>query len=325
VLGQLEPTAFPPEVLISAETMDDAAVYRLPDGTALVQSVDFFTPIVDDPFDWGRIAAANALSDIYAMGARPIMALNLVAWPIEELPLDLMARVLQGGAKIAAEAGIPIVGGHSIHDPEPKYGLAVSGLARSDRILRNSTAPSGARIVLTKPLGTGVISTAIKRGVAAPDQVEAAIDLMTTLNRTASETALEAGAEAATDVTGFGLLGHLHEMLAASGVAAELDAAAIPLLPGVIELAGQGVVPGGTRANHTHIDPWLDWGELPEVERVLLADAQTSGGLLVAVSEGRIDGLRRGLKSRGVPAAEIGRTVDGDPGRIAVRGQLRPA
>jgi selenide,water dikinase len=325
VLGQLEPTVFPSDVLVSAETMDDAAVYRLPDGTALVQSVDFFTPIVDDPFDWGRIAAANALSDIYAMGARPIMAMNLVAWPVEDLPLDLMARVLQGGAKIAAEAGIPIVGGHSIHDPEPKYGLAVSGLARPDRLLRNSTAPTGARIVLTKPLGTGVISTGIKRGVAQSGQVEAAIDLMTTLNRAASEAALEAGAEAGTDVTGFGLLGHLHEMLAASGIAAELDAAAIPLLPGVIELAGEGVIPGGTRANHTYIDPWVDWGDLSDVARVVLADAQTSGGLLVAVSEGRVERLRRGLGDRGVPAAEIGRTVEGDPGRIAVRGRLRPA
>jgi selenide, water dikinase len=305
--------------------MDDAAVYRLPDGSALVQSVDFFTPIVDDPFDWGRIAAANALSDLYAMGARPFMALNVVAWPVEELPLDLLARVLQGGAKVAGEAGVQILGGHSIHDPEPKYGMAVSGLVDPDRILRNSTAPAGSRIVLTKPLGTGIISTAIKREVAEPEQVRAAIDLMTTLNGAASEAALEAEAEASTDVTGFGLLGHLHEMLSASGVAAELDASAIPLLPGLVPLARRGVVPGGTRSNFAYLDPWIDWGELPEEHRLVLADAQTSGGLLVAVSEDRAPGLREALRARNVPAAEIGRTVEGQPGRIAVRGRLDQA
>jgi selenide, water dikinase len=323
VLGQLERTAFPPEVLVSGETMDDAAVYRLADGSALVQSVDFFTPIVDDPFDWGRIAAANALSDLYAMGARPILALNLVAWPVEELSLDLMARVLQGGAKVAAEAEIPIVGGHSIHDPEPKYGMAVTGLADPDRLLRNSTAPSGARLILTKPIGTGIISTGIKRGVAATEQVQAAVDLMTTLNRAAADAAMQAGAEAATDVTGFSLLGHLHEMLAASGLAAVLDASAVPLLPGLAELAARGVIPGGTRSNLTYLDPWVDWGELPDVERLILADAQTSGGLLLAVSEDRAEELRAGLDVRGVGGADIGRTVKGDPGRIEVRGRLR--
>jgi selenide,water dikinase len=324
VLGQLERTAFPPEVLVSGETMDDAAVYRLADGSALVQSVDFFTPIVDDPFDWGRIAAANALSDLYAMGARPIMGLNLVAWPVEELPLDLMARVLQGGAKVAAEAGIPIVGGHSIHDPEPKYGLAVTGLAEPDRLLRNSTAPAGARLILTKPIGTGIVSTGIKRRVAGPEQIAAAVDLMTTLNRAASEAALEVGVEAATDVTGFGLLGHLHEMAEASEVAAEIDASTVPLLPGLGDLAAGGVVPAGTRSNRAYLDHWVDWGELPEDERLILADAQTSGGLLLAVSEGRAEELRRALGGRGVGGAVVGRTVPGDAGRIEVRDRLRP-
>ena len=324
MLGQLERTAFPPEVLVSGETMDDAAVYRLADGSALVQSVDFFTPIVDDPFDWGRIAAANALSDLYAMGARPIMALNLVAWPVQELPLDLMARVLQGGAKMAAEAGIPIVGGHSIHDPEPKYGLAVTGLADPDRLLRNSTAPPGARLILTKPIGTGIISTGIKRGVAGPEQIGAAVDLMTTLNRAASEVAQEVGVEAATDVTGFGLLGHLHEMAEASGVGAEIDASSVPLLPGLGDLAAAGVVPAGTRSNRTYLDPWVDWGELPEDERLILADAQTSGGLLLAVSEGRAEELRGALGRRGVEGAVVGRAFPGEAGRIDVRGRLRP-
>jgi selenide,water dikinase len=325
VLGRLERPTLPAEVLVSAETMDDAAVFRLPDGSALVQSVDFFTPIVDDPFDWGRIAATNALSDLYAMGARPILALNLVAWPVEDLPLDLLARVLEGGAKVAAEAGVAIVGGHSIHDPEPKYGMAVSGLADADRILRNSTAREGARLVLTKPIGTGIISTAVKRGVAEPSQVQAAIDLMTTLNGAASDAILEVGADAVTDVTGFGLLGHLHEMLSASGVAAEVDAGAVPVLPGVMVLARRAVVPGGTRSNREYLDPWVDWGKLPDEQRLILADAQTSGGLLVAVAEQGLEGLRAALDSRGVTGAEIGRVVDGDPGRIAVRGRLRAA
>jgi selenide, water dikinase len=325
VLGRLERPTLPPEVLVSAETMDDAAVYRLPDGSALVQSVDFFTPIVDDPFDWGRIAATNALSDLYAMGARPLLALNLVAWPVQDLPLDLLARVLEGGAKVAAEAGVAIVGGHSIHDPEPKYGMAVTGLSEPDRVLRNSTARAGARIVLTKPIGTGIISTAVKRGGAEPGQVQAAIDLMTTLNRAASEAVLEMGADAVTDVTGFGLLGHLHEMLASSGVAAEVEAAAVPLLPGVAELARGGVVPGGTRSNRDYLDPWVEWGDLPDEERLILADAQTSGGLLVAVPEEGVEGLRRALETREVPTAEIGRIVDGEPGRITVRGRLSEA
>jgi selenide, water dikinase len=325
VLGRLERPTLPPEVLVSAETMDDAAVYRLPDGSALVQSVDFFTPIVDDPFDWGRIAATNALSDLYAMGARPLLALNLVAWPVQDLPLDLLARVLEGGAKVATEAGVAIVGGHSIHDPEPKYGMAVTGLSDPDRVLRNSTARIGAHLVLTKPIGTGIISTAVKRGGAEPGQVQAAIDLMTTLNRAASDAVLEAGADAVTDVTGFGLLGHLHEMLAASGVAAEVDAGAVPLLPGVPELALEGVVPGGTRSNRDYLEPWVGWGDLSDQERLILADAQTSGGLLVAVPEEGLEGLRRALEARDVPAAEIGRIVDGEPGRIHVRGRLSAA
>jgi selenide, water dikinase len=322
VLSRLEPAALPPEVLVSAETMDDAAVYRLPDGSALVQSVDFFTPIVDDPFDWGRIAATNALSDLYAMGARPLLALNLVAWPVQDLPLDLLARVLEGGAKVAAEAGVAVVGGHSIHDPEPKYGMAVTGLSEPNRVLRNSTARAGARIVLTKPIGTGIISTAVKKERAEPREVQAAIDLMTTLNRAASEAVLEVGADAVTDVTGFGLLGHLHELAAASGVAAEVDAGAVPLLSGVAELARAGVVPGGTRSNRDYLDPWVEWGDLPDEERLILADAQTSGGLLVAVPEERLERLRRALEARDVHAAVIGRIGDGEPGRIAVGGRL---
>ena len=325
MLGQLAPTEYPEEVLVSGETRDDAAVYRLPDGTGLVQTVDFFTPIVDDAYDWGRIAAANAVSDVYAMGGRPVLALNLVAWPVEQLPLDLLARVLEGGAKVAAEAGMAVVGGHSIHDPEPKYGMAVTGLVDPERMVRNSTAPPGARLFLTKPLGLGIITTAIKRGEAREDQVRLAVDTMTALNAPAGEAMVQAGVDAATDVTGFGLLGHLHELVEASGVAAELDAGAIPLLPGTLELAGREVVPGGTRKNRTYLEPLVDWGNLPEPERLVLADAQTSGGLLIAAAGEGAERLQRALAERHVDAAEIGATVPGAPGSIAVRGRLSEA
>jgi selenide,water dikinase len=322
VLGQMGSTEYPDEVLVSSETRDDAAVYLLPDGRALVQTVDFFTPIVDDPYDWGRIAAANAVSDVYAMGAQPVLALNLVAWPVEDLPLEMLARVLEGGDKIAAEAGFAVVGGHSIHDPEPKYGMAVTGFVDVDRIVRSSTAPPGARLFLTKPLGIGVITTAIKWERATEDQIAAAVATMTDLNAPASEAMVEAGAEAATDVTGFGLLGHLHNMLRGSGVAAWVDASAVPLLGGTLRLASEGVVPGGTRKNLSYLDDVVEWADLPEDERLVLADAQTSGGLLVAATDDRGGPLEEALERRGVGFAEIGRTIEGDPGRVTVRGRL---
>ena len=323
MLGQLGSTEYPSEVLVSAETGDDAAVYRLPDGRALVQTVDFFTPIVDDPYDWGRIAAANAASDVYAMGARPLLALNVAAWPVDDLPLDMLARVLEGGAKVAGEAGFAIVGGHTIHDPEPKYGMAVTGFADADRIVRSSTAPPGASLFLTKPLGIGVITTAIKRGRAEERQVATAVDTMTELNAEAGAAMVEAGAEAGTDVTGFGLLGHLHNMLAGSGVAAEVDASSIPVLEGALGLADAGVVPGGTRKNLAFLERSVDWGELDEGERLVLADAQTSGGLLIAATDQQAPRLRESLAGRKVRFAEIGRTVEAEPGAIAVRGRLR--
>jgi selenide, water dikinase len=320
VLDRLGPSAHPPAVVVAADTKDDAAVYRLPDGTGLIQTVDFFTPIVDDPFDWGRIAAANAVSDVYAMGGRPVLALNLVAWPVDDLPLYELARVLEGGAKVAAEAGMAVVGGHSIHDPEPKYGMAVTGLVSLDRLVRNSTAPPGARLFLTKPLGVGMITTGIKRGVATSEEAGAAVEAMTALNAPAAEAMVEAGAEAATDVTGFGLLGHLHELLAASGVAADVDAAAVPILDGARRLVQDGVIAGGTRRNRAYVDPVVAWGDLSEPERFVLADAQTSGGLLIVAGDG--DRLREALHARGVLAAEIGSTTDGPPGTVAVRGRL---
>ena len=321
MLGQSAPS-YPSEIVVAADTRDDAAVYRLPDGTGLVQTVDFFTPIVDDPYDWGRIACANAVSDIYAMGGRPALALNIAAWPVEELPLEMLRRVFEGGAKVADEAGVSIVGGHTIHDPEPKYGMAVTGFVDLDRIVRNSTAPPEARLFLTKPLGIGMITTALKRGEATEEQVSVAVETMTTLNRAASEAMVEAGAVAATDVTGFGLLGHLHFMLSASGVSAEIDAARVPLLPGVLDLAERGLVAGGTRKNHEFLKDHLDWGELPDAEQLVLADAQTSGGLLIAVQQERAAHLEDALSRRGVHWWEVGRTREGLAGSVLVHGRL---
>ena len=320
VLGELDIPALPPEMLVGAETRDDAAVYQLSPEQALIATLDFFTPIVDDPYDWGRIGATNALSDVYAMGGRPILALNIVAWPVDDLPLSMLGSVLRGGSEIAAAAGIPVVGGHSITDAEPKYGMVALGLAHPDRLLRNSRAPLGARLFLTKAIGTGLISTAIKRGVASPEQIAAAVESMTTLNAAASEVMLEARAEAATDVTGFGLLGHLHELLLASGVAATIDAGAVPTLPGVLDLARTGSVAGGTRRNHEFVRRAVEWGDLTEPEQLVLADAQTSGGLLIAATDG--DRLAAGLSSSGIAWADIGVTVEGEPGAIAVHGRL---
>ena len=309
-------------MVVSSETGDDAAVYRLRDGLGLVQTVDFFTPIVDDPFDWGRIAAANAMSDVYAMGGRPVTALNLVAWPVDALPLELLATVLEGGRTVARQAGVAVLGGHSIHDREPKYGMAVTGFVELDRIVRNSTMRAGDRLVLTKPLGLGIVSTAIKGGKASAQQVARAVEVMTTLNAAGAEAMTEMGVSAATDVTGFGLLGHLHIALRGSGMAATVNASAIPILAGTRELAARGMVPSGTRSNHAYVEPHVDWGHLGETDQLVLADAQTSGGLLIAVPADRAGQLRTDLTDRGALAAEIGEVQPGPPGRITVTGSL---
>jgi selenide,water dikinase len=320
LLGTLRLPSPTVDVLVAAETGDDAAVVRLPDGRALIATLDYFTPIVDDPYDWGRIAATNALSDVYAMGGRPFLALNVVNWPVDDLPLEMLGRVLQGGIDVATGAGAAVLGGHTITDPEPKYGMVALGLVDAGRIVRNSTARPGDHLVLTKPLGLGIVATAIKRGVAAPKLVGRAVEVMTTLNDRAADAMREIGAAAATDVTGFGLLGHLHRMLLASGAAAEIDAPTVPLLEGVLELAAEGVVPGGTRRNHAYVRPHVDWGALTEPEQLVLADAQTSGGLLVATAEpGR---LVSALEERGVPAHPVGRVVEGGPGAVCVRGRV---
>ncbi len=278
-----------PNLLVGAATADDAGVYRLSDELALVQTVDFFTPIVDDPFDFGRIAAANALSDVYAMGGRPVTALNLVAFPLERLGREVLAEILRGGAAVAAEAGVAIVGGHSIDDPEPKYGMAVTGVVHPDRLLRNSSARAGDAIHLTKPIGGGMVSTAAKRGLASPALLERTVEVMTTLNAEASARALEAGASAMTDVTGYGLLGHLLEMARASGMDVEVSAGAVPVIDGVAELVEgeEPPVAGGTRRNREWVEPYVVWADdVPEPRRWLLCDAMTSGGLLVSAAPG---------------------------------------
>ncbi len=308
-------------MLVSEETGDDAAVYRMPDGTGLVATVDFFTPIVDDPADWGRIAAANALSDVYAMGGAPKLALAIAAWPVEELPLEMLAEVLRGGREIAGRAGAHVVGGHTITSPEPLYGLIALGFADPDRVVRSSGAAPGMTLFLTKPIGTGLITTAIKRGEASEEQVVAAVETMIALNAEASVAMVRAGAPAATDVTGFGLLGHLRRMLEASGCAAEIDAGAVPLLPGVLDLARRDVVAGGTKRNHAWLQETTDWGALTPPEQLVLADAQTSGGLLIATP--RTGELLEELRAARVPTAEIGQVVAGDPGHIAVAGRLQ--
>ncbi|WP_433617656.1 selenide, water dikinase SelD [Dactylosporangium sp. CA-139114] len=269
----------PGELLVGLDDGDDAAVVSIANGTAVVATADFFTPVVDDAYDWGRIAAANALSDVYAMGGRPVVAVNLLAWPREVLPLELAAEVLRGGLDIAREAGCHVAGGHSVDDPEPKYGMAVTGLADPQRLLRNDRGRAGLPLTLTKPLGVGVLNS---RHKATGEPFPHAVAAMCALNRDASEAALAAGAECATDVTGFGLLGHLHKLARASGVTAVVDAASVPYLEAARQALADGYVSGGTRRNLDWVRPHLDAGATPEDELLLLADAQTSGGLLVA-------------------------------------------
>jgi cysteine desulfurase len=308
-------------LLVGTETSDDAAVYRISDDAAIVSTVDFFTPIVDDPYDFGAISAANSLSDVYAMGARPLFALNLVGFPVNRLPVEALQQILRGAADKAAEAGIAIVGGHSVEDTEPKFGLAVTGIVHPDQILRNRGAQPGDALVLTKPIGLGILATAAKRGVASPAAITRSSEVMGRLNRAAAEAMEPFAVHACTDVTGFGLIGHLWEMTAGSGVAAEVWAAAVPQLPEALDWATAGVIPGGTRENHAHVRPHVDWDpDLSDVEQLLLCDAQTSGGLLIALPEAEVAALLTALAERDVPdCAQIGRIVAGGDGRIRVR------
>lgn len=304
-----------PDLLVGTETGDDAAVWRLGPSRALVVTADFITPVVDDARTWGRIAAANSASDVYAMGGRPILALNLVAWNIDELDAELLATVLMGAEDAAMEGGWVTVGGHSVTDPEPKFGLVVVGEVHPDRILTNAGLRDGDVLILTKPLGTGIVSTAIKRGDVAPAVASAATASMLTLNADAAAVALAAGATGATDVTGFGLLGHLAKMAEASGVDVTVDVGEVPVLPGVQALARAGVVPGGTDRNLAWVEERLDPIDVDAVSVLILADAQTSGGLLFGVALARAHDVVSQLQDKGHPAAAIGRARTGT-GRI---------
>jgi selenide,water dikinase len=306
------PVSSDPNLLVGTQTSDDAGVYRLRADLALVQTVDFFTPIVDDPYDFGRIAATNALSDVYAMGGRPVSALNLVAWSVAELGAEPLGEVLRGGADVAEAAGVAIVGGHTIDDPEPKYGMAVTGVIDPAEVITNARGRPGDALVLTKPVGAGAVTTSLKKGLASDEALAAAVEVMTDLNSRASDAARRAGAHAMTDVTGFGLLGHLHELALASGVSAVVDAAAVPAIPGALELLQDDrAVAGGSANNRRYAEEFASFdSSVDEVRRRLVTDAMTSGGLLVAVDPGR---------AGEVPGAVIGRLVDGEPGMISVR------
>jgi selenide,water dikinase len=317
VLRQMQ-TSPPEDLLVGTATGDDAAVWRIDADRALISTVDFITPVVDDARTWGRVAAANSVSDVYAMGGRPLFALNLVGWNTDVLSTELLGELLAGGQDIAAAAGFAVAGGHTIDDPEPKYGMAVTGEVHPDRILTNAGLRPDQDLVLTKPLGVGVITTAIKAGTASDAVISAAVASMTRLNDEASQVALASGATGCTDVTGFGLLGHLGRMALESGVLATVEVASVPHLPGGRELAEGGAIPGGSRRNLAWSDAFLDAGGHDELTRLLLADAQTSGGLVFGVPPERTaDALAR-LADTGHTAARIGRTSAGTAG-IALR------
>lgn len=321
-MRHLPATVGDPNLLVGLETSDDAGVYRLTDEVALVQTVDYFTPVVDDPYAFGQIAAANALSDIYAMGGRPLTAMNIIGFPVGRLDLSVMAEILRGGAEKVQEAGAVLVGGHSLDDPEPKYGLSVTGIVHPGKVLTNSNARPGDRLILTKPIGVGIITTAIKREAATEETIAEVTALMATLNKTAAEAMQEVGVNSCTDITGFGLLGHASEMARGSGVGLRIEAGRVPVISGTREFAAAGVVPGGTRANLKFLvdEKYAIFAEeLSREDRLILCDAITSGGLLISVPEERAGTLVELLHSRGVAGArEIGEVTADHPGKIVV-------
>jgi selenide,water dikinase len=293
-------------ILVGTGSCDDAAVYRINESQAVVQTIDFFTPIVDDPYDFGAIAATNAISDIYAMGATPLFALNVVAFPTKSLSQEILKEILKGACDKAAEAGIAIVGGHSIDDNEPKFGLTVTGIVHPDKILANNHALPGDVLILTKPLGTGILSTALRKGFAGDDDLAEAVKWMKTLNRAVAETAGDFEIHACTDVTGFGLMGHLSEITRGSGVEAEISFSKVPFMPNVRKYAEMDAIPGGTRGNHEHYSAYIRWDEnLSQVERYMICDAQTSGGLLLSVPESIAGDLLEQLHQNGCQVAGI--------------------
>lgn len=308
-----------PNLLVGLDTCDDAGVYRINDEMALIQTVDFFTPVVDDPYSYGQIAAANSLSDVYAMGGRPLTAMNIIGFPVKKLDLSVLAEILRGGADKIKEAGAVLLGGHSVDDNEPKYGLSVTGIVHPDKVLTNSGAQPGDVLVLTKPLGIGIITTAIKGGLASREEVDRAVQVMAALNKNAAEAMIEVGVNGCTDVTGFGLLGHAFEMARGSRVSMTIWTEMVPVLNQAREYVNMGIVSAGTRGNLKYIGQFVDFDEkVAELDRLIMADAITSGGLLISVPGQKSQKLMEALKDRGVQEASIvGEVSEGD-GRIKV-------
>lgn len=314
------PAITDPNVLVGSNTADDAAVYRISADTALVLTTDFFTPIVDDPYDFGAVAAANAISDIYAMGGRPLTALNIVGFPDNTLEPSVLVEILRGGYDKARDAGIDLVGGHTIKTDEPIYGLAVTGTIHPDRIISNAGAQIGDVLVLSKPIGIGIITTAAKQELDSQAAIREAINLMTHLNRGACEAMCQVGVHAATDITGFGLLGHLRNIVKASGCQAEISLAKVPVIPAAWDYVKAGIAPGGTHANWRFLNDWVDYAEgIEKTAQLVLCDAQTSGGLLMAVAPDKASELIEALQQYGTPcAAIVGQIVAGEAGHIQI-------
>ncbi|MFP7170868.1 selenide, water dikinase SelD [Terribacillus halophilus] len=319
VLRTLPPAVKDPNLIVGLETGDDAGVYKLNDTTALVQTVDFFTPIVDDPYDFGQIAAANAISDVYAMGGTPLTALNIVAFPIANLDKSILADILRGASDKLREANVTLVGGHSIDDQEPKFGLSVTGTVHPDKIQTNAGAKPGDQLILTKPIGVGIYTTSLKRGLLDEGEIANVTKVMATLNKVASETMQRYTVHACTDVTGFGLLGHATEMARESGQEIVLSFNDIPVLPRVRALAEAGAIPGGTKNNFDHVKGNVTFSEeLDQIDQYILADAVTSGGLLMSVPKAEADALLQDLQDNNIAASRIGEVISGNAGHIQV-------
>ncbi len=319
VIRMLPPAEPNPNLLVGLDTSDDAGVYKLTDDLALVQTLDFFTPIVDDPYSFGQIAAANALSDIYAMGGKPLTALNIVAFPISVLDKEILSDIMRGAGDKVKEAGATLVGGHSIDDQEPKFGLAVTGTVHPDKVRANAGAKPGDKLILTKPIGVGILTTSIKRSLLSEEEINRVTTVMATLNKTAAEVMEPFNVHACTDVTGFGLLGHASEMAKGSKTGITIFKEQVPVLPRVKELAEQGVIPGGTKNNFAHLEGDVTFPEqMDELDRLILCDAVTSGGLLISVSGDEADSLLAQLLDKGVEAALIGEVTDEQKGHIVV-------
>ncbi|BEQ16395.1 selenide, water dikinase [Desulfoferula mesophila] len=305
--------------MVGLGTADDAGVFRLTDEIALIQTLDFFTPIVNDPYLFGRIAAVNALSDVYAMGGRPLTAMNICCFPVKDLPVETFREILRGGMDAVHEAGAVLAGGHSVEDPELKYGLSVTGVVHPQKIVTNSGLKAGQALVLTKPLGTGVIATALKAGLASPAALEQAVAVMTALNAPAAEVMAACGVSGATDITGFGLMGHALELAQGSGVGVEIEAARVPFIPEAYDMASMGLVPLGSHANKNFCaSKVITRGEAQEITLDLLADAQTSGGMLMGLDPDQVERALALLAERGIVGAVVGRTVAENPGTITV-------